>query len=200
MKIKSYIKEYIKEDIFRYFSEEEKSKKISKLKILRLVLSKEELWAIISYRVGRWIILNIKNKWIRRLLLFFWSINNRIIRVLSYNIEIYLSADIGKGLYLHYGPIWIGPTKIGEYCNFSMMNVIGYGGRDERYGLPVIGNRVFFGPGVIATGKITIGNNVAVGANAVVNKDLPDNCMAAGVPAKIINYSGSDQLIEIRKD
>ena len=53
--------------------------------------------------------------------------------------------------------------------------MIGLGGRNGRYGSPVIGNRVFLGPGVIATGKIKIGDNVAVGANAVVNKDLPDN-------------------------
>ena len=192
------LKEYIKEDIYRFFSEEEKRKKVSTFKIAHVVISHEELWAIISYRIGRWIILNIRNKWIRKPLLALWAINNRIIRILSGNIEIYLSTDIGKGLYLHYGPIWIGPTKIGEYCNFSMMNVIGFGGRDDRWGLPEIGNRVFFGPGVIATGKIKIGDNVAVGANSVVNIDLPDNCTAAGNPVKIINYKGSDQLIELR--
>lgn len=198
MKFTNYVKEYIFEDIYRCFNREEKQSGISRLKILRLLLTKEELWAIISYRIGRYIILNINTVWIRKPILFFWSFINWVIRLLSFNIEIYLGADIGKGLYLHYGPIYIGPTKIGEYCNFSMMNVIGYGGRDDRWGLPEIGNRVFFGPGVIATGKIKIGNNVAVGANSVVNKDLPDNCTAAGIPAKVINYKGSDQLIELR--
>lgn len=200
MKLKNYIKEYIKEDIYRFFSEEEKEKGISTLSIIRLILSREELWAIINYRVGRWIILTIRYKWIRKPLLLFWAINERIIRVLSGNIIIYLNADIGKGLYLHYGPIYIGPTKIGEYCNFAMMSLIGFGGRDERWGIPVIGDRVFFGPGAIATGKIKIGNNVAVGANSVVNIDLPDNCTAAGVPVRILNYRGSDQLITIRKE
>ena len=119
-------------------------------------------------------------------------------RIISGNIDIYLSANIGKGLYLHYGPVYIGPAKIGEYCNFSMMNVIGFGGRDDKWGIPEIGDRVFFGPGVIATGKIKIGNNVAVGANAVVTQDLPDNCTAVGAPARIVNYRGSEQLIEIR--
>ena len=195
------LKEYIKEDIFRYFSKEEIKKGISIFRILKVVVAQEELWAIISYRIGRWVVINIKNKWVRKPVIFFWSIANRIIRILSGNIEIFLSANIGKGIYLHYGPLVIGPNvKIGEYCNFSMMNVIGLGGRYEHYGSPVIGNRVFFGPGVIATGKIIIGNNVAVGANAVVNKDLPDNCTAAGIPAKVVNHKGSDQLIEIRKD
>jgi serine O-acetyltransferase len=80
-----------------------------------------------------------------------------------------------------------------------MMDVIGFGGRDDRWGIPIIGDRVFFGPGVIATGKIRIGNNVAVGANAVVDQDLPDNCTAVGIPARVVNDRGSDQLIELRK-
>ena len=141
----------------------------------------------------------MEKKWVRKPIIFLWSIPNKIIQLISGNINIYIGADIGKGLYLHYGPIWIGPTKVGEYCNFSMMNIIGFGGRDENYGIPVIGDRVFLGTGAIVTGKIKIGNNVAVGANAVVNRNLPDNCTAGGIPAKILNHRGSDQLIEIRR-
>ena len=199
MNQRGHLLEYIREDIFRFFTEEEKRKGISVWRLLRLLMAREEVWAIISYRIGRWIMLNIKRKWIRKPLLLLWTIQNRVIRIFSGNIEIYLGADIGKGLYLHYGPIWIGPTKIGEYCNFSMMDVIGFGGRDAQWGIPIIGDRVFFGPGVIATGKIRIGNNVAVGANAVVDQDLPDNCTAVGIPARVVNDRGSDQLIELRK-
>ena len=49
-----------------------------------------------------------------------------------------------------------------------------------------IGNHVFIGTGAIVLPKITIGNNVVVGAGSVVTKDLPDNCVAVGIPAKII--------------
>jgi serine O-acetyltransferase len=192
------LKEYVKEDIFRYYSEENKRNGVSIFKMICTVTRHEELWALVCYRIGRWIVLTIKNKWRRKGIIFFWSIANWTIRILSGNIVIYLGADIGKGLYLHYGPIFIGPAKIGEYCNFSMMNVIGFGGRDENYGIPEIGNRVFIGPGAIVTGKIKIGNDVAIGANAVVNKSLPDGCMAGGIPARIINDTGSDQLINIR--
>ncbi len=199
MKLSTYIKEYLKEDILRFFPEEKRARGVSTWNMCAILLSREELWAIASYRIGRWIVLNVRMPVVRKPLLLIWAIMNRIIRIVSGNIEIYLGADIGKGLYLHYGPIYIGPTKIGEYCNFSMMNVIGFGGRGEGYGLPVIGDRVFFGPGVVATGRIRIGNNVAVGANAVVNKDLPDNCMAAGAPAKVVNWRGSEQLIEMKE-
>ena len=50
----------------------------------------------------------------------------------------------------------------------------------------VIGNNVWLGDKVAVLSGVRIGNNVIVAANAVVTKDIPDNCVAAGVPAKII--------------
>ncbi len=50
----------------------------------------------------------------------------------------------------------------------------------------VIGNNVWLGDKVAVLAGVHIGNNVIVAANAVVTKDLPDNCMAAGVPARVI--------------
>ena len=49
-----------------------------------------------------------------------------------------------------------------------------------------MGNDVYISAGARIIGKITIGNNVIIGTNAVVNKDVPDNCIVAGVPAKVI--------------
>ena len=51
-----------------------------------------------------------------------------------------------------------------------------------------IGDGCFIGSGVIIQGKVNIGNNVIIAAGAVVTRDIPDHCFAAGVPAKIINY------------
>lgn len=45
--------------------------------------------------------------------------------------------------------------------------------------------------GACVLGDIRIGNNVTIGANAVVLKDIPDNCIAVGVPAKIISKDNS---------
>ena len=192
--------EYIKADIYRFFEYEYSGKhEVSLFQIISTIIRHEELKPLIWYRIGRWIVVNVKKSYIRKPLIFFWSTINYLLILMSRNICIHLGADIGKGLYLHHGPIWIGPTKIGEYCNFSMMDLIGFGGRDENFGIPVIGDRVFLGPGAILTGKIKIGSNVAVGANAVVTKDVPDNCTVGGIPARILNKKGSDCLIEIRK-
>jgi len=49
-----------------------------------------------------------------------------------------------------------------------------------------IGKNVFIGTGAIILPKITIGKNVVIGAGSVVTKDIPDNCVAVGIPAKII--------------
>ena len=44
------------------------------------------------------------------------------------------------------------------------------------------------GGGTFVFGDITVGNNVIIGANSVVNKDVPDNAIVAGAPAKILRY------------
>ena len=55
-------------------------------------------------------------------------------------------------------------------------------------GRPVLGDNVTLGASVTIIGHVHIGNNVIVGAGAVVVKDVPDNCIVAGNPAKVIRY------------
>ena len=63
------------------------------------------------------------------------------------------------------------------------------GGGNTKYpGVPVVKDNVHIYKGAIVFGGITIGNNVTIGANAVVNKPIPDNAVVAGVPAKILRF------------
>jgi serine O-acetyltransferase len=64
---------------------------------------------------------------------------------------------------------------------------------EEKNGCPILGNDIFIGSGAKIFGAITIGNNVTIGANAVVNKSLPDNVVAAGIPARIIRHKSSSE-------
>ena len=58
------------------------------------------------------------------------------------------------------------------------------------YGEPItIGDNVWFGGNCIVLSGVTIGNNVVVGAGSVVTKDIPDNAVVAGNPARIIRYT-----------
>lgn len=52
----------------------------------------------------------------------------------------------------------------------------------------IIGDNVTIGAGAVVVGAITRGNNVIIGANSYVSKDVPDNVIVAGIPVKIIKY------------
>lgn len=84
-----------------------------------------------------------------------------------------------------YGCCYPFKSIIGENCTICQQVTIG-GGNSRFPGVPVIGNNVYIAKGSIVMGGITIGNNVTIGANAVVTKPVPDNAIVAGVPAKIL--------------
>ena len=75
--------------------------------------------------------------------------------------------------------------RIGKNCQLHGNNCIGNDGKTE--GVPVIGDNCNIGFGASIIGDIRLGNNVTIGAGAVVNKSFEgDNIVLAGVPAKII--------------
>ena len=96
------------------------------------------------------------------------------------------SCKIGSGLVIfHFGAIAINElVVIGENCTIRQGVTIG--NKNTSDDVPIIGDNVDIGVGAVIIGKIRIGNNVCIGANAVVLKDVPDNHMAIGVPAKIV--------------
>ncbi|MBS4808619.1 MAG: serine acetyltransferase [Paraprevotella sp.] len=96
-------------------------------------------------------------------------------------------ASIGFGIKIfHWGSIVINDKAIigDNFCVYPGVCI----GRTVDGGVPKIGNNVTFFTNSGAYGGITIGNNVTVAPNAVVTHDIPDNCIVAGIPAKIIKY------------
>jgi len=98
-------------------------------------------------------------------------------------------AKIGGKLTLGYGGMGIvihDNAVIGTNCHFDQGVTIG--GSSKKIDVPIIGNNVYLGAGAKVIGPVKIGNDVVIGANAVVLSNLPDNCVAVGVPAKVIKY------------
>ncbi|MDJ0681888.1 MAG: serine O-acetyltransferase [Xenococcaceae cyanobacterium MO_167.B52] len=160
------------------------------------ILSKEGLWALAEYRFNHWIHYHFHVPILRQFLIILGVICHKLIMLIT-GIELPKQAEIGSGLYIaHMGCIVLHPNvELGDNCTISQDVTIGLGGRGDKLGSPKIGDRVYIAPGAKIFGKITIGNDVAIGANAVVTKDLPDKAVAAGVPAKIISYKGSKDFI-----
>jgi serine O-acetyltransferase len=98
-----------------------------------------------------------------------------------------LGAKIGKNTVLGYGGIGIvihGRSIIGN--NVIIHSGVSLAGTSKKYGVPTIGDNCIISTGAKIIGPVSIGNNCIIGANAVVLTDIPDNCVAVGVPAKII--------------
>lgn len=96
-------------------------------------------------------------------------------------------AQIGEGTVIGYQGLGVVIHKrciIGKNCHISQNVTLG--GTSGLYDVPVIGDYVEIGAGANIIGPIHIGNNVTIGAGAVVIKDIPDHCVAVGVPAKVI--------------
>ena len=97
------------------------------------------------------------------------------------------STKLGKGIcYAHPYSTVLNAEYIGD--NFSCLHCTTIGKKSPGERRPRIGNNVTVGCHVAIIGDITIGNNVTIGAGSVVVKDVPDNAIVVGNPAKIIKY------------
>jgi serine O-acetyltransferase len=142
------------------------------------------LAAIVSYRLGQWC-RRRKMPILGPILRAIHVVPHAIITVA---VGIYLprSASIGPGLRIyHFGGIVVSPSAvIGSNCTLRHNVCIG-----SRYGsddAPTIGDNVEFGVGSVVIGRIHVGNNSRIGANAVVLTDVPDDTSAVGVPARLV--------------
>ena len=107
-------------------------------------------------------------------------------------IEIHPGATIGSSLFIDHGMgIVIGETaEIGDNCTIYHQVTLGGTGKDTGKRHPTIGNNVRIGAGACVLGSVLIGNNVRVAAGSVVLNNLPNNCTAAGVPARVVSING----------
>lgn len=139
--------------------------------------------AVMYYRVAHWFHGKGHYHVARRL-------SNRARR--KTGIEIHPGAKIGKGLFIDHGMgVVIGETaQIGDYCTLYQGVTLGGTGKHKGKRHPTLGNNVMVGAGAKVLGPIHIGDNVRIAAGAVVLTDIPDNCTAVGIPARVVRKNG----------
>lgn len=129
----------------------------------------------------------------------FFPIARIILNHYTYKFGISISSNtkIGSGFYVgHFGGIIVSDrTIIGKNLNISQGVTIGQANRGQNKGYPTLGDNIYLGPGAKIVGAVHIGNNVCIGANCVVTKDIPDNSVVVGVPGKVISQEGSKSYV-----
>ncbi len=107
-------------------------------------------------------------------------------------IEIHPGAKIGKRLFIDHGAgVVIGETtEIGDDCTLYQNVTLGGTGKDVGKRHPTLGNNVLVGAGARVLGPFKIGDNSKIAANAVVLEEVPPNCTAVGVPARVVKRDG----------
>ncbi|MGN0692534.1 MAG: serine O-acetyltransferase EpsC [Oscillospiraceae bacterium] len=148
-----------------------------------IVLTYSGLHAVLAYRVS--------HKLYTKKLFTLARIVSQLARFFT-GIEIHPGAKIGKGLFIDHGMgVVIGETtEIGDNCLLYQGVTLGGTGKDKGKRHPTLGNNVMVGAGAKVLGPIKIGDNVKVAANAVVLNNIPSDCTAVGVPARVVRRKG----------
>lgn len=113
-----------------------------------------------------------------------------LLNFVIFGVEIAVRCPIGPGLFIpHSQGIVIGAARIG--CNATIYQGVTLGAKELDFAYstssrPTVGNNVLIGAGAKILGGIEIGDDVTIGANAVVLDSMPDGVLAAGMPARIV--------------
>ena len=141
-------------------------------------------WVMVVYRFGRWRY-GVKPALLRKVVSLCYHVVYKLVQVLT-GIELPCEVEVGRNFVIdHFGGIVVsGYARFGNDCRIRTGVVVGLARVDDPCA-PQIGDNVDIGAGAKVLGRITIGNNVLIGANAVVVRDVPDDSIAVGVPALV---------------
>src|SRR3989449_9113638 len=150
---------------------------------LEVILTYAGFHALIAYRLAHW--------------LHVWGVPSlprlvsQVARLFT-GVEIHPAAKIGRGFFIDHGTgVVVGETaEIGDYVTLFQGVTLGGTGKERGKRHPTLGNHVVVGAGAKILGGITIGDNVKIGANSVVLKNVSANSTVIGVPARVIKTQG----------
>lgn len=162
---------------------------------IRIIVFSYGLHALVVYRIGQYIRGSIFKISLMSILL--WLIFNvlNILVTRAYGIFISPEAVLGEGIYIgHFGNIQINRCIIGKQCSFHQNTVLGTNEINTKG--PVIGDSVWIGAHSFIRSDIKVGDNATIAAGSVVLRDVKENTMVMGNPARVINnrYNNSTLL------
>jgi serine O-acetyltransferase len=142
------------------------------------------LWVMAVYRFGRWRY-GVRPAILRKCFSLIYHVLFKLVQILT-GVELPCEARVGRNFVIdHFGGVIIsGHASFGDNCRIRDGVVVGLRRVEEKHA-PTIGNNVDIGSGAKLLGSIRVGDNVLIGANAVVLCDVPDNSVAVGVPAVV---------------
>ncbi|ARB39537.1 serine O-acetyltransferase [Mammaliicoccus sciuri] len=148
-----------------------------------VVMTYSGLHAIWSYLIANW--------FFKKKMYFIARSISQIARFFT-GVEIHPGATIGKRLFIDHGMgIVIGETcRIGNNVTIYQGVTLGGTGKERGKRHPDIGDNVLIAAGAKVLGNIEVGNNVNIGANSVVLKDVPDYSTVVGIPGRIVKQDG----------
>lgn len=147
-------------------------------------LGAQGFWAMLIYRYGRWRY-TVRPTWLRKIFSLVYHFLFKVVQILT-GIELPCEVVVGDNFVIdHFGGIVVsGYARFGANCRIRNGVVVGLKNVDQPIA-PIFGDNVDIGAGAKVLGPIRIGNNVRIGANAVVLCDVPDDHVAVGVPAVV---------------
>ncbi|AFY56285.1 serine acetyltransferase [Rivularia sp. PCC 7116] len=149
--------------------------------------------AIAVYRFGVWR-MTINSKILRSPFSVLYKMMFRKIRN-GYGIEIPFTARLGRRVIIEHqsGIVVHGCSAIGDDSIIRQGVTLGNRYLDRPMEAPKLGKRVNVGAGAKIFGDISVGDGAAIGANAVVLRDIPDGATAVGIPATVIKSKVSKE-------
>lgn len=141
--------------------------------------------ALFWHRFGNWR-MSVRARVLRAPLTVIYRVMYKVTQWVC-GIDLPFSVVVGRRVKLeHFGGMILVAERIGDDVTIRQNTTFGISGFDDLTGRPSIGDRVEIGAGAVVVGRLTVGADAIIGANAVVRRDVPEGAIVGGVPARVL--------------